>query len=152
LVTDLTSIGTLFAFVLVCGGVLYLPKDEKPTQKRFRIPYVNGKFIIPILVVVLAWFFSDFIGSKLTFSEGWESWKHHIPFYLFLIICVGSAILSFKNNFSSIPVLGLISCFYLMTEIPVKNWLVFSIWLVVGLSIYFGYSYRRSKLNQPNNH
>ena len=26
LMTDLTSIGTLFAFVLVCGGVLYLPK------------------------------------------------------------------------------------------------------------------------------
>ncbi len=152
LVTDLTSIGTLFAFVLVCGGVLYLPKDENPTQKRFRIPYVNGKFIIPILVVVLGWFFSDFIGSMLNFSEGWESWKHHIPFYLFLIICVGSAILSFKNNFSIIPVLGLMSCFYLMTEIPVKNWLVFSIWLVVGLSIYFGYSYRRSKLNQPNNH
>jgi len=39
-----------------------------------------------------------------------------------------------------------------MTEIPVKNWLVFSIWLIVGLSIYFGYSYRRSKLNHPNNH
>src|SRR6201986_3560989 len=38
-VTDLTSIGTLFAFVLVCGGVLLLPHEE--AQKgRFHLPYV----------------------------------------------------------------------------------------------------------------
>ncbi|MBS1933364.1 MAG: amino acid permease, partial [Bacteroidetes bacterium] len=50
LMTDLTSIGTLFAFVLVCGGVLYLPKMEKKPGK-FQIPYVNGQFIIPALVL-----------------------------------------------------------------------------------------------------
>ena len=47
LMTDLTSIGTLFAFVLVCGGVLYLPKLVKVPGK-FSIPYLNGKYIIPI--------------------------------------------------------------------------------------------------------
>ncbi|MGI4727597.1 MAG: APC family permease, partial [Janthinobacterium lividum] len=55
-VTDLTSIGTLFAFVLVCGGVLLLPKDEEVqtegTNKRFKIPYVNSKFIVPVLFLV----------------------------------------------------------------------------------------------------
>jgi basic amino acid/polyamine antiporter, APA family len=148
IVTDLTSIGTLFAFVLVCGGVLYLPKDENPTEKRFRIPYVNGKFIIPAIVIFCGFLFQDHIVSTLNFSEGWESWKHNIPFYLFMIIAVICSILSFKNNFSLIPILGLLSCFYLMTEIPVKNWLVFAIWLVVGLTIYFSYSVKHSRLNR----
>src|SRR5438045_5769224 len=33
IVTDLTSIGTLFAFVLVCGGVLLLPHEPAQTVR-----------------------------------------------------------------------------------------------------------------------
>ena len=62
LMTDLTSIGTLFAFVLVCAGVLLLPKDTVANgvgvNKRFQLPYINGQFIVPILFVgfvVLFW-------------------------------------------------------------------------------------------------
>ena len=33
-ILDFTSIGTLFAFVLVCGGVLMLPKKEKEKGKE----------------------------------------------------------------------------------------------------------------------
>ncbi|MBW7840111.1 MAG: amino acid permease, partial [Chitinophagaceae bacterium] len=51
LVTDLTSIGTLFAFVLVSGGVLMLPRLEKKPG-RFSLPYINGKYIIPLLVAL----------------------------------------------------------------------------------------------------
>ncbi|MBW7951405.1 MAG: amino acid permease, partial [Chitinophagaceae bacterium] len=40
LVTDLTSIGTLFAFVLVCLGVLVLPRlSAAETIGKFRLPY-----------------------------------------------------------------------------------------------------------------
>ncbi len=148
LVTDLTSIGTLFAFVLVCGGVLYLPKDENPEEKRFRIPYVNGKYLIPVLVIACGWFFREHIqGTLQSFTAGWETWQHHIPFYLFMIIAIIVAIMAFANSFSLVPVLGLLSCFYLMTEIPVKNWLVFTVWLIAGLSIYFGFGRKNSKLN-----
>jgi APA family basic amino acid/polyamine antiporter len=51
-VTDLTSIGTLFAFVLVSGGVLMM-KDtprEVDGRKTFRIPYVSSRYILPALV------------------------------------------------------------------------------------------------------
>src|ERR1700760_3700945 len=43
-VTDLTSIGTLFAFVLVCGGVLMLPR-EAAHKGRFHLPYVNAQWV-----------------------------------------------------------------------------------------------------------
>ncbi|MFM8950672.1 MAG: amino acid permease C-terminal domain-containing protein [Bacteroidota bacterium] len=56
---------------------------------------------------------------------------------------------SFRNRLSLIPVLGILSCLYLMAQIHVKNWAGFAIWLIVGLVIYFSYSYRKSKLNKP---
>ena len=55
IVTDLCSIGTLFAFVLVCAGVLVL-QDRTDINRKFKIPYVNSKYIIPpalILALVL---------------------------------------------------------------------------------------------------
>ncbi len=51
-VLALTSIGTLFAFVLVCGGVLVLQKSEKRPESKFRVPFVNGKYIVPALFVL----------------------------------------------------------------------------------------------------
>src|ERR1700730_5697381 len=50
LVTDLCSIGTLFAFVLVCGGILVLPRKTKEAGK-FQVPYISGKFIVPALFI-----------------------------------------------------------------------------------------------------
>ncbi|WP_349317909.1 amino acid permease [Chitinophaga sp. MM2321] len=146
IVTDLTSIGTLFAFILVCGGVLLLPKEEKTTEKRFHLPYINGQFIIPPLVVGLFILFNHEIMQKLSFDGGWEVWKHNIPFFLFAVVTIIISFFSATRKLSLIPVLGLLSCFYLMTEIALKNWIVFSIWLVIGLSIYFLYSYSNSKL------
>jgi len=52
LMQDLTSIGTLFAFVLVCGGVLVLPRREF-TPGKFNLPYINGKLIVPALLIAV---------------------------------------------------------------------------------------------------
>jgi basic amino acid/polyamine antiporter, APA family len=48
-VLDFTSIATLFAFVLVCGGILLIPRRAKEAGK-FHMPYINGKFIYPLLI------------------------------------------------------------------------------------------------------
>ncbi len=50
-VLALTSIGTLFAFVLVCGGVIVLQKQPDKPASKFKVPYINAKFILPFLVV-----------------------------------------------------------------------------------------------------
>ena len=44
-VTDLSVIGTLFAFAIVCAGVLVKDK-EFAGQKRF-VPYINSRYIAP---------------------------------------------------------------------------------------------------------
>lgn len=148
IVTDLTSIGTLFAFILVCGGVLILPREEKATVKRFQLPYINGQIIVPALVIGLVALFHKEILIKFSIEGGWEVWKHNIPFYIFVVVTVLITFFSATRKLSLIPVLGMLSCFYLMTEIALKNWIVFSIWLALGLTIYFAYSYTHSKLSK----
>jgi APA family basic amino acid/polyamine antiporter len=63
-----------------------------------------------------------------------------------LIVALIITIYAFKNSFSLIPVLGLISCFYLMAQESHTNWYRFLIWLVIGLVIYFLYSRHHSNL------
>jgi APA family basic amino acid/polyamine antiporter len=52
LVTDLCSIGTLFAFVLVCAGVLVLQNRTDIPRGKFKTPYVNSKYILPVLIII----------------------------------------------------------------------------------------------------
>ena len=157
-VTDLTSIGTLFAFVLVCGGILLIDHDQArlPGTKGFRVPYYNSKFVLPLLLLlglVLALYFNA-PGVKHFFSlgdgtnSGWDVVKHRLPMYGFLLVCLVMAYYAFTKNLSLIPVLGLLTNLYLMTELGITNWSRFLMWLALGLIIYFGYSYRHSKLNK----
>ena len=58
------------------------------------------------------------------------------------------AVLCFVKRLSLIPVLGIMCCAYLMSELGITNWIRFGIWLIVGLIVYFFYSYSHSKLHQ----
>ncbi len=147
-VTDLTSIGTLFAFVLVCGGVLVLDKDTEQTRGRFRIPYINSRYIVPGLLIAAVVVFRDPLAGLFKYSGDWHTYKDNLPYFLFIILSFVIAVLCVTKKLSLIPVMGLLSCFYLMTELGYTNWLRFLIWLGLGLIVYFGYSYRNSKLNQ----
>jgi APA family basic amino acid/polyamine antiporter len=53
-VLDLCSMGTLFAFVLVCAGVLRLEMQPDAPRGRFRAPYVNSQLVYPLLLVAVA--------------------------------------------------------------------------------------------------
>jgi APA family basic amino acid/polyamine antiporter len=84
---DLTNIGTLFAFSIVCIGILVLRKREPNRHRAFKTPWV------PV-----------------------------------------------------IPILGVISCLYLMLGLPWITWLRFGLWLLAGMAVYFFYGFRRSRL------
>lgn len=148
-VTDLTSIGTLFAFVLVCGGVLLLPKEENTRdRKTFKLPYINGKYIVPVLFMIGVAFFRNQIAGLIHYTGSWDTFKDKLPFYPFMILVAILTVLTYLKSLSLIPVLGLASCFYLMTELGYTNWLRFIIWLIIGLVIYFSYSYKHSRMGE----
>ena len=77
---DLTNIGTLFAFVLVCIGILILRKRDPGRVRAFKTPWVPA-----------------------------------------------------------VPILGVLSCLYLMLGLPWITWIRFGLWLVVGLVVYRSY-------------
>lgn len=45
-----------------------------------------------------------------------------------------------------VPILGVVSAFYLMVNLPLLTWEVVGVWLAIGLVIYFTYSTRHSKV------
>lgn len=220
MVTNLCSIGTLFAFVLVCAGVLKLQNDPTAPRGKFKTPYLNSKYISGILFLlclILSWNyntdnFKDFLSARKVksaeeilpllslqdvnnlqqkalatydikfvssanldsaaenlnalkpnqtnailrlaplptesiYSSGWTVFKHNIPMWIFIVISLLLVFWSFTKNLSLIPVLGLTSCLYMMAEIELENWIGFAIWLVIGLAIYFSFSYKNSNLN-----
>ena len=149
LMTDLTSIGTLFAFVLVSGGVLMLPRivnlkgEANPTGK-FKLPYINGKIIVPCMFLLFVFFSRHRIAEDVQ-TIG-QSGLQEALFLVFLLIALILSVLTFIRNYNIIPILGVLFCAYLLIEIPAISWMYFFAWMAIGLSIYFLYGRKRSKL------
>ncbi|HEX5023764.1 MAG TPA: amino acid permease C-terminal domain-containing protein, partial [Agriterribacter sp.] len=143
IVTDLTSIGTLFAFVLVSGGVLLLP--PRPVGATgFKLPYINGRYIVPALLLAFIYAFRERIAGALQ-NLGHENYQEML-FLIFVVIAAMLTLLTFIRRYSLIPILGVLFCLYLLIEIPAVSWLWFFVWMALGLAIYFLYGYRNSRL------
>ncbi|MBN8701640.1 MAG: amino acid permease [Bacteroidetes bacterium] len=76
IVGDMTSIGTLFAFVLVCIGVLVMRKTNPDMPRPFKTPLVP---IVPILGVLVC--------LAMIYGLGTENWMR-----LFIWLAIGMAI------------------------------------------------------------
>lgn len=152
-ILDFTSIGTIFAFVLVCGGVLLLPAKEK-LKGRFHLPYINAKIIFPVIFIgglVLFHFFQpEFFAHLLDWSDPVEG-EFRISIFFFILINLVLCVLAFVKNLSLIPLIGLSSCLYLLTGMSHNNWFWFGLWFAIGLVFYFLYGYKHSKLRASNN-
>jgi len=160
-VTDLSVIGTLFAFTIVCAGVLVKDK-EFAGEKRF-VPYVNSRFIAPAILII-AWFlliyfngeavtklFTDFSPSPDDIEKGITTasqvFFERLPYFVFILFSFIMAVLCMVKKLSLIPVLGVMCCTYLMTELGWTNWLRFGVWMIAGFIVYFFYSYKHSHLH-----
>ena len=160
-VLDFTSIATLFAFVLVCGGVLLIPRKEK-IGGRFHLPYINGQFIFPLIVIgsiIIAWmlsktYFSNLLNFDFSADADYTAGKKtfmdmaitNISLIIFWISALLLAAFAFFKKYSLIPLMGVITCMYLLTGMSKSNWVWFIGWLVLGILIYFLYGYKKSKL------
>jgi basic amino acid/polyamine antiporter, APA family len=162
-ILDFTSIGTLFAFVLVCGGVLLLPRKEN-VKGRFQMPHINAQFVFPILltgiialVATQSNHFSNifdfgFSGIDANTTDGQAAIlaakTSNISMIVFWLVNLLLAVFAFLRKWSLIPILGLISCLYLLTGMAANNWKWFAAWFAIGLVVYAFYGFKKSKLAQ----
>lgn len=163
-VIDFTSISTLFAFVLVSGGVLMLPEKKKDGNK-FNLPKINSRFTMPILLLLFAallyLYFPNYLGSLIEYVPSDKHFDlfgctifnyadenfNKVSVIIFINIFIGFTIASMLKNLSLIPILGILSCLYLLTSMNIHNWVYFIIWMIIGLFVYIFYSFKRSKLH-----
>ena len=64
IVGDMTSIGTLFAFILVCAGIIILRKTDPQIERKFKTPLVP---LVPILGMIVC--------GAMIFGLGWPNWS-----------------------------------------------------------------------------
>ncbi len=140
-VVDLTSVGTFFAFILVCSGVLFLDHKGYSKMAKFKMPFINGQYIILILFIIG-------VGVFLTKTDYVGIIEDKPLLLIFWAVWLGLSIASLKYKFSLFPVLGILFNLYLMTELGWSNWGMFIVWLFIGLTIYFLYGKRNSKLSR----
>ena len=144
LMTQLTSIGTLFAFVLVSWGVLVLPRQEGVRTRGFRMPYVSGRYIVSALYILFLILFRERLGTAIRHIT--EVDLQEVLFLVYTLLATGLTLATVIREYSVIPVLGVLFCAYLLIEIPAIAWEWFFGWMAFGLTIYFLYGYRKSLL------
>ena len=86
--SEMTSIGTLMAFVLVCGGILIMRKTHPNTPRPFRTPLVP---LVPVLGILC-----NFV---LMLGLGWSNWTR-----LVVWMAIGMAIyFGYSRHRSKLP-------------------------------------------------
>lgn len=125
---DLTNIGTLFAFILVSAGIIVLRRRDPDRPRPFRVPggWPWALGLYALLALILAW----------------------VPMGMALRIGVlaAAALLFFLARNIIFPVLGILSCLYLIYYLPPTSWLRFAAWMNIGFVIYAGYGVLHSRL------
>ena len=125
-----------------------LPPFLAKVHPRFKTPYI-GTILTGLFVAVFAAFANIAEVVDLT-NIG--------TLFAFVIVSVGVIVLRIKEPdrvrpfraplVPLTPAISIVSCVYLMTQLPRLTWIRFGLWLVLGLAIYFLYSVRHSRLRQ----
>ena len=155
---DLTNIGTLFAFVLVCVGIIILRYKDPDRSRPFKVPSGTVWAVLAGIAFGVFGYFAPGILAKPESLPGFMSpptWQYIEPI-VFLILAILVAYLYPRSVLGKrlpigawgLPLLGAASCLFLMVYLPPTSWWRFIAWLMIGLSIYLSYGYAKSELGR----
>jgi basic amino acid/polyamine antiporter, APA family len=115
---------------------------------KFRTPYLSTIYTGIGVGIVTGLFPIQILGQLVNIGT----------LLAFVLVCAGVLILRkkrpdlerpFKTPFVPlVPILGIVTCFALMTFLPLDTWVRLFVWLAIGFVIYFGYSKNHSKLQK----
>lgn len=137
-VVDLTSIGTLFAFLIVCAGI-WLKKEHGRTES-FTVPFISGRYLLPLIMLPVLYLYLHAVAEENIFSY------KQLPMYICIIAIIATIIYGSIRKRSLIPGVGVCLNLLLLSTMHHENWIRFVVWLVIGLAVYFGYGKKHSLL------
>ena len=118
---------------------------------------VHPKYKTPHITTILTGVFVGLLAGFANIDEIVEL-TNIGTLFAFVLVAVGILVLRHTNPDAArpfrtplvpvVPLLAVVSCGYLMLELPRQTWERFFIWLGIGLVVYFAYGYRHSKLRQ----
>jgi len=124
-----------------------LPPVIGKVHRKFRTPHITTIIVGSIVAAISGIFPIDLIGELVSIGT----------LLAFSMVCVSILILRIKRPDMHRPFktpivwfvasAGAIGCIYLMTSLPGSTWVRLGIWTLIGLSIYFFYGIKHSKLN-----
>jgi basic amino acid/polyamine antiporter, APA family len=148
-VADLTSLGTLFAFAIVCAGIIIMDETGTTAQAKFKVTYINGRYWLPVVFAalggILYYTYPNILTAMTTPPEDGSQWDL-LPFYLFLTITAIVSVLTLIRQWSLIPVVGLLLNSFMMSQTMLVSWQRFLVWMLIGMAVYMGYGFWNSKL------
>jgi amino acid transporter len=154
---DLTNIGTLFAFILVCLGIMVLRFKDPGRERPFRVPSWSWLAALwPLLIfgtrTALIYIKAPGVRARSYFSPSWIpefGWMNVIlvALYAMIFVMIPLAVV-YRRSLAEwlLPTTGLLSCVYLIFYLPPSSWWRFFGWLLAGLVVYFLYGFRHSRL------
>ena len=121
---------------------------------------VHPKFRTPWITTIVFGFFAALFPAFLPISR-LADLVNIGTLLAFTIVCAGVWVLRVRHPemhrpFKTplvplVPLLGILSAFYLMSRLAAITWEVMIGWLILGLIIYFTYSIKHSKVQQMKN-
>lgn len=127
-----------------------LPKSFSDIHPKYKTPYKANLVIIVIVGLFAAFIPGDIVGDMTSIGT----------LFAFILVCVSVIVLrkthpemkrEFKTPFVPlVPILGIIVCLAMIYGLGWTNWLRLIVWLAIGFVVYFGYSKKNSRLNNPD--
>ena len=125
-----------------------LPKWASAIHPKFRTPWISTIAVGACVAILPAFLPVDRLAELVNIGT----------LLAFTIVCAGVWVLRVRHPdlprpFKTplvplVPILGILTAVYLMSNLPLITWMVMIGWLLVGLVIYFTYSIRHSKVQQ----
>jgi APA family basic amino acid/polyamine antiporter len=125
-----------------------LPKWASEIHPKYRTPWKSTIAVGLVVAILPAFLPVDRLAQLVNIGT----------LLAFTIVCAGVWVLRvrqpglhrpFKTPFVPlVPILGILTAVYLMTNLPGITWMVMLTWMLIGLVIYFGYSIHHSKVQK----
>ena len=123
-----------------------LPRGVSKVHPRFGTPYITTIITCVVVAIVAGLTQIQVVGEMTSIGT----------LFAFVVVSAAVLVLRYKRPDAHrpfrvaggpvIPILGILSCLYLMLSLPVITWVRFLVWLDIGIFIYWFYGRSHSPL------